>query len=218
MPDRVEHVFYQGTLFGTLSPPRFDGTFSEAVRWPLDATSWIEHVPGWLSGADQLFDELTAILPLCQRSGIRMYDRMVDEPRLSAWWKLRSGEPEPTAMLGEVRRVLIERYDEAFDSIGFNLYRDGADSVAWHSDRIRGGDPDGGQVVETVIVILSVGAPRPLRIRPKGGGRSYAWSLGNGDLFAMGGACQTLWEHSVPKVRVTTGPRLSITFRTGRTS
>ena len=209
-------MFYQGTLFGTLSPPSFDDAFREAVRWPLDSTCWIEHVPGWLSGADQVFDELTAVLALTRRTGVRMYDRTVDEPRLSAWWKLRSGEPEPSPLLGDVRRVLTERYDEAFDSIGFNLYRDGADSVAWHADRVRAAGPHGDPIVDPVIAIVSVGAPRPFRIRPKGGGCSYAWSLGNGDLLVMGGACQTLWEHTVPKVRVTTGPRLSMTFRAGR--
>ena len=60
---------------------------------------------------------------------------------------------------------------------------------------------------------LSVGSPRPFRLRPRGGGPSLSWNLGHGDLFVMGGACQHNWEHTVPKVRVTTGPRLSITFR-----
>ena len=64
-----------------------------------------------------------------------------------------------------------------------------------------------------VIAIVSVGAPRPFRLRPRGGGHSLSWSLGNGDLFVMGGACQHTWEHTVPKVRLTTGPRMSITFR-----
>ena len=68
-------------------------------------------------------------------------------------------------------------------------------------------------VTNPVIAILSVGAPRPLRLRPRGGGSSLGWPLGNGDLFVMGGACQHEWEHCVPKMRVTHGPRLSITFR-----
>ena len=60
--------------------------------------------------------------------------------------------------------------------------------------------------------ILSVGAPRPLRLRPRGGGRALSFDLGRGDLFVMGGACQHDWEHCVPKVRHA-GPRLSITYR-----
>ncbi len=68
-------------------------------------------------------------------------------------------------------------------------------------------------VTNPVIAIVSLGVPRPLRLRPRGGGASLSWNLGNGDLFVMGGACQHDWEHTVPKVRVTTGPRLSVTFR-----
>ncbi len=199
-------MFYQRSLFGTLTP-EFDSSFAEAVRLDLDHTTWVELAPGWLRGADEVFDELAATLPFRQRTGVRMYDQMVDEPRLSAWWREEGGEPEPMPLLHEMRLVLAERYREPFDSIGFNLYRDGNDSVAWHGDRHRH------VVSNPVIAIVSVGAPRPLRLRPRGGGSSLSWSLGNGDLFVMGGACQHTWEHTVPKVRVTTGPRMSITFR-----
>jgi alkylated DNA repair dioxygenase AlkB len=160
-----------------------------------------------LTGSDQMFDELTSELPFRQRTGIRMYDQIVDEPRLSAWWSVASGLPEPMPILREIRLLLAGRYDEPFDSIGFNLYRDRNDSVAWHGDRHRH------VVTNPVIAILSVGAARPLRLRPRGGGASLGWPLGHGDLFVMGGACQHEWEHTVPKVRTTSGARLSITFR-----
>jgi alkylated DNA repair dioxygenase AlkB len=203
-------VFYQGSLFGTLTPT-FDEGFAEARRVDLDTATWIEHTPGWLRGSDAVFDELVATLPLRQRTGVRMFDQIVDEPRLSAWWGVECGQPEPLALLREMRLVLAERYGEAFDSIGFNLYRDGDDSVAWHGDRHRH------VVTNPVIAIVSVGAPRPLRLRRRrdqgGRGPSLGWSLGNGDLFVMGGACQHDWEHTVPKVATTTGARLSITFR-----
>jgi alkylated DNA repair dioxygenase AlkB len=199
-------VFYQGSLFGTLTP-EFDAGFTEAVRLDLDHTTWVELAPGWLRGADEVFDELTSTLSFRQRTGVRMYDRIVDEPRLSAWWRAERGDPEPMPLLADMRRVLAARYREPFDSIGFNLYRNGDDSVAWHGDRHRH------VVTNPVIAIVSVGAPRPFRLRPRGGGQSLSWSLGNGDLFVMGGACQHTWEHTVPKVRLTTGPRLSITFR-----
>jgi alkylated DNA repair dioxygenase AlkB len=202
----IEHVFYQGSLFGTLTP-EYDASFDELTRLDLDTTTWVDLAPGWLRGADQVYDQLVALLPFRQRTGVRMYDRVVDEPRLSAWWRVEGGEPEPMPILRRIRLSLAERYDEPFDSIGFNLYRDGSDSVAWHGDRHRH------VVTNPVIAIVSVGAPRPLRLRPRGGGSSLSWSLGNGDLFVMGGACQHDWEHTVPKVRVTTGPRLSITFR-----
>jgi alkylated DNA repair dioxygenase AlkB len=211
LPDRsgratIEHVFSQRSLFGTLDPA-FDPTFAELSRLDLDPTTWVDLASGWLAGADQVYDELVATLPLRQRTGVQMYDQIVDEPRLSAWWRAEQGVPEPLPILHQIRVLLADRYDEPFDSIGFNLYRDGKDSVAWHGDRHRH------LATNPVIAIVSVGAPRPFKLRPRGGGSSVGWRLGNGDLFVMGGACQHEWEHTVPKVRVTTGPRLSITFR-----
>jgi alkylated DNA repair dioxygenase AlkB len=205
-------MFHQGSLFGQLEAG-FDHGFCGATRTPLDATTWVDHVAGWLDGSDRVFDELVERLPLTQRRGVQMFDRIVDEPRLSAWWRADSGGREPLDLLRSMRTLLADRYDEPFDSIGFNLYRDGNDSVAWHGDRHR-------HVVNNpVIAIVSVGAPRPLRLRPRtrperaGRVSSSTWNLGYGDLFVMGGACQHDWEHCVPKVRRTTGPRLSITFR-----
>ncbi|HEY5663762.1 MAG TPA: alpha-ketoglutarate-dependent dioxygenase AlkB [Ilumatobacter sp.] len=199
-------MFCQRSLFGALTP-QFDPGLGGCRRHALDATTWVDVVPGWLRGADEVFDALVATLPLRQRTGVPMYDRIVDEPRLSAWWRADDGCREPLPILRDIRLLLAERYDEPFDSIGFNLYRDGDDSVAWHGDRHRH------VVANPVIAIVSLGAPRPLRLRPRGGGASVGWSLGDGDLFVMGGACQHDWEHTVPKVRAVSGPRLSVTFR-----
>ena len=136
-----------------------------------------------------------------------MYDSLVDEPRLSAWWHAESEPTEPLPMLADVRGVLTGRYHRPFDSIGFNLYRDGRDSVAWHGDRHRR------RVSDPVVAIISLGSPRPLKLRPRGGGASLSWDLGGGDLFVMGGACQHDWEHCVPKLVRAVGPRLSVTYR-----
>jgi alkylated DNA repair dioxygenase AlkB len=187
--------------------PEFDVEFREAEREDVTPQSWVELTRGWLRGADQLLDELVERLPLRQRRGVRMYDQLVDEPRLTAWWSESSGTAEPLPILTDMRRVLARRYHEPFDSIGFNLYRDGHDSVAWHSDR------HAKLVTNPVVAIVSLGQPRPFRIRRKGGGASRSWELGHGDLFVMGGACQHECDHTVPKVRTTTGPRMSVSFR-----
>jgi alkylated DNA repair dioxygenase AlkB len=199
-------VFRQTSLFGTCDPA-VDLTFAALERVVLDEVSWIDYAPGWLTGSDVVFDELMGVLELRQRTNVRMYDSLVDEPRLSAWWRDDGRRTEPTELLAFLRRVLSEHYHRPLDSIGFNLYRDGDDSVAWHGDRHRK------VVTDPIVAIVSVGAPRPLRLRPRGGGASRSWNLGDGDLFVMGGSCQHLWEHCVPKVRAVRGPRLSITFR-----
>lgn len=196
----------QGSLLG-LDEPWVESSFAALRRTVLDARTWIDHAPGWLGGHERVFDRLYHDLDW-QRRTVTMYDRRLPEPRLTSWWVPSQG-PEPLAILAEMRTVLSARYAETFDSIGFNCYRDGADSVAWHGDRHRE------TVDDPVVAIVSVGTPRPLRLRPRGGGgRSLSFDLGHGDLFVMGGACQHDWEHGVPKVR-RAEPRISITFRHG---
>jgi alkylated DNA repair dioxygenase AlkB len=203
----MEQVFLQRSLFGTCDPS-VDPDFPQAARIELDATSWVEHAPRWLGGADALFDDLLDRLHLRQRRQIPMYDSLVDEPRLTAWWHADDHPAgEPHEVLGDIRQLLVERYHRPFDSIGFNLYRDGSDSVAWHGDRHRH------HVTDPIVAIVSLGARRPLKLRPRGGGASRSWDLGDGDLFVMGGACQHDWEHCIPKLRRAVGPRLSVTFR-----
>ena len=183
-----------------------DTSFGGLRRRRLDDRTWIDHAPGWLAGHEEVFARLFHDVDWQHRT-VTMYDRRVAEPRLTSWWVPSDG-PELLPVLGVARAVLSTRYAESFDSIGFNCYRTGDDSVAWHGDRHRH------TVDDPVVAILSVGTPRPLRLRPRGGGRSMSFDLGHGDLFVMGGACQHDWEHCVPKVRHAP-PRISITFRHG---
>ncbi|WP_420451876.1 alpha-ketoglutarate-dependent dioxygenase AlkB family protein [Ilumatobacter sp.] len=203
-------MFRQASLFGS-EDPSYDDTFAGSARSALSGASWIEHVPAWLSGSDALFDDLMDVLDFRQRTAIPMYDRLVDEPRLTCWWNESESSRVPVPILDDVRWELGERYRCHFDSIGFNLYRDQSDSVAWHADRHRR------VVTDPVVAILSVGESRPFQMRRSddgdGHGASLTWGLGHGDLFVMGGACQHEWQHRVPKRRRPTGPRLSITFR-----
>lgn len=206
-------MFRQPSLFGS-DEPCFDPSFAEASRSALSGSSWIEYVPGWLDGADSLFDDLMERLDFRQRTGVPMYDRLVDEPRLTSWWNEAESTEAPLPVLADARWSLGDRYGRHFDSIGFNLYRDQNDSVAWHGDRHRH------RVSEPVVAILSVGETRAFQMRRvrgsehgESGGASLTWGLGHGDLFVMGGACQREWQHCVPKRRRRVGPRLSITFR-----
>jgi alkylated DNA repair dioxygenase AlkB len=196
----------QGSLLG-LDDPAVDPTFAGVRHIQLDHRTWLEHLPNWLAGDEQVFDHLFHHLDWQQRT-VTMYRRRLPEPRLTAWWVPSKG-PEALPVLAEIRRLLSVRYRETFDSIGYNCYRDGTDSVAWHGDRHRE------TVDDPIVAIVSVGAPRPLRLRPRGGGgRALSFDLGRGDLFVMGGSCQHDWEHTVPKVRHAE-PRISITFRHG---
>ena len=191
----------QATLFG-FGEPRLDLGFSGARRTPLSAGAWIEHVPGWLEGHEALFETLRDTTAW-QHQRRRMYERVVDVPRLVASVP-DDGPGHP--VLGHASLALSARYGPALSEVSLAYYRDGQDSVAWHGDRL------GRLVDDTVVAILSVGSPRRFLLRPAAGGPSRAYELGWGDLLVMGGSCQRTWQHTVPKV-ASAGPRISIQFR-----
>jgi len=201
-------LIWQPTLFGARNAAEIDAELTTLTRHHLDPTSWIDHAPGWVSDADVLFEELTERRPWGQRTR-RMFDRVVLEPRLTSSWAADDGQPLEPEVLERMRRALSDRYQVDMDSAGFNLYRDGRDSVAWHGDRIAR------QIAEPVVALVSLGEARPFLLRPRGGGRSRRFELGRGDLLVTGGRTQREWQHSVPKV-VSAGPRISIAFRHGR--
>ena len=95
----------------------------------------MDRCPGWVAGFDQGFEELLREVAWTQRRRW-MYDQQVEEPRLTSWQKIDEQTVIAYTWLEDARAVLSERYGVRFDSLGINLYRDGADSVAWHRDRI----------------------------------------------------------------------------------
>ena len=194
---------WQGSLFAAVEGGAGRGLAS-AFRHELAHGAWVDVVPGWVPDPDVLFDLLRSTVPF-RGHRRRMYDRVVDEPRLTHRWLLASGDPPPER-LRDMAVELEEYYGPRFSQIGANLYRHGADGVAWHGDRVSRERP------EAVVALVSLGATRPLRLRPTGGGASVSFPLASGDLLVMGGSCQRTWQHSVPKVAAS-GPRISVQFR-----
>lgn len=180
-------------------------------RTALGAGAWVDHLPGWLTGADVLFERLAAGVPW-RAERRQMYEREVDVPRLLAFYG--EGEAMPDPVLTEAREALTLYYaaelGEPFVTAGLCLYRDGRDSVAWHGDRTGRSSTE-----DTMVAIVSVGDPRDLVLRPRDGGATLLrLPLGHGDLVVMGGSCQRTMEHAVPKSARAVGPRISVQFRT----
>lgn len=198
---------WQPSLFGTDESASVDASFASLKRIALDHESWVDHAPGWVSGSDLLFEELVESLEWGQRTR-RMYDQEVIEPRLTSLWKRDSGKPLEPTILEDLRTLLSARYGIEFDSAGFNLYRDGRDSVAWHGDRIRKG------IDAPLVALVSLGEPRRFLLKPRERGKTHTFMLGRGDLLVTGGRTQRTWLHSVPKV-AKAGPRISIAYRHG---
>ncbi|MDH6492855.1 alpha-ketoglutarate-dependent dioxygenase AlkB [Streptomyces sp. SAI-127] len=199
----------QGSLFDQTDQLRL-GPLDGIRRTVLGFGAWIDTLPGWLGGADALFEQLAAEVPW-RAERRAMYDHVVDVPRLLAFYGVDDKLPHP--VLTEAREALTAHYaeelGEPFTTAGLCYYRDGRDSVAWHGDRTGRGARE-----DTMVAILSVGAPRDLVLRPvRGGAGTVRRPLGHGDLIVMGGSCQRTWEHAVPKSTRATGPRISIQFR-----
>ncbi|WP_431965716.1 alpha-ketoglutarate-dependent dioxygenase AlkB [Actinacidiphila sp. bgisy160] len=200
----------QGSLFDQTDELLL-GPLDGLRRTGLGSGAWLDLLPGWLRGADALFEELAGSVPW-RAERRQMYEREVDVPRLLAFYG--EGERLPHPVLGEARAALDAHYadelGEPFVTAGLCFYRDGRDSVAWHGDRTgRSATQD------TMVAILSVGDPRDLALRPRGGGAAaMRLPLGHGDLVVMGGSCQRTWEHAIPKSTRAVGPRISIQFRT----
>ncbi|MFI1971252.1 alpha-ketoglutarate-dependent dioxygenase AlkB [Streptomyces cinnamoneus] len=203
-------VQLQGSLFGAADAIGLGRPLAEARRTTLTHGAWLDVLPGWLSGADTLFEVLAGTVPW-RAERRHMYDNVVDVPRLLAHYG--EADPLPHPVLAEARDALSGHYaaelGEAFRTVGLCFYRDGRDSVAWHGDRIGRGARE-----NTMVAILSVGEPRALVLRPRDGGAPHVRQpLGHGDLVVMGGTCQRTWDHAVPKTAKPVGPRISVQFR-----
>ena len=189
-------------LFDGSAPQRAGAGSGALSRVRLDARSWVEHRPGWLPEHEALFGALRRDIEWhAERRA--MYDSVVDVPRLTA--TIPDDGPCPP-VLAHAHRALERHYRRRFESVRLAWYRDGRDSVAMHGDRV------GRRIADTVVAILSLGAPRRFLLKPAAGGRSRRFDLGGGDLLVMGGACQRTWRHGIPKVK-SAGPRISIQFR-----
>jgi alkylated DNA repair dioxygenase AlkB len=200
-------VAFQPSLFD--APEIALGSLAGLRRTPLSRGAWVDVLPGWVAGADELFGRLVGEVPW-RAERREMYERVVDVPRLVHTYGIGVELPDPA--LTEARDALSAHYlpelGEPFVTAGCCYYRDGNDSVAWHGDRLGRS-----RTQDTMVAIVSLGSPRKLLLRPQGGSVEHTFSVGHGDLLVMGGSCQRTWEHAVPKTTRPVGPRISVQFR-----
>jgi len=198
----------QGSLLELAGGPELEPYGQGLRRMQLTRGAWVDVRPGWLVGGDLLASMLQDVDWRAEQRA--MYERVVDVPRLLAFYDAGAELPHP--LLSQAMEALSEHYldelGEPFVTAGCCLYRDGRDSVAWHGDTIGRG-----RTTDTMVAICSLGADRKLMLRPRGGGASRSFTLGHGDVLVMGGSCQRTWEHCVPKTARPVGPRISIQFR-----
>ncbi|MET8525051.1 alpha-ketoglutarate-dependent dioxygenase AlkB [Micromonospora sp. NPDC005172] len=206
----MEAAYQPSMLDLTDTEPTLGPLGGQIRRHQLSRGAWVDHLPTWVQGSDAVLDTLLAEVPW-RAERRTMYDSEVDVPRLLCWYDGERQLPHP--VLTSARTALTRHYapelGEPFVTAGMCLYRSGRDSVAWHGDTIgRSAHSD------TIVAIVSFGSPRPLLLRPRGGGGdSLRFPVGHGDLIVMGGSCQRTWEHAIPKTTRPVGPRVSVQFR-----
>ena len=153
-----------------------------------------------------------------QQPQVRIYGREYPLPRLVAWY----GDAEAsyrysglihralpwTPLLAEIRARLVATVGQLLNGVLLNYYRDGQDSMGWHSDdEVELG-------VNPLIASLSLGGTRRFDLRRKGQNRiEHSLLLNHGSLLVMGGPTQHYWQHQVAKTRSPCAPRLNLTFR-----
>jgi alkylated DNA repair dioxygenase AlkB len=168
--------------------------------------------------ADRLFARLREEADWEQRE-IMMFGRSVLQPRLTAFHGdsglayRYSGKTLVAAAwtpaLAELRDRLAERLGLCFNSVLCNLYRDGQDSMGWHSDN----EPELGP--RPAIASISLGGERCFQLKPRAETRKRTEiRLAHGSLLLMAGDMQRHWLHQLPKTRLGVDPRINLTFRT----
>ncbi|MEP7043597.1 MAG: alpha-ketoglutarate-dependent dioxygenase AlkB [Dokdonella sp.] len=167
--------------------------------------------------ADALFSSLRAEIRWRQHR-LHLFGREVNAPRLSCWigdadavytYSRTRFEPLPwTPTTTWLRDDLAARLGIRFNSVLANLYRDGRDSMGWHSDD----EPELGAA--PVIASLSFGAARAFRVRDRATRQPVlSMDLAHGSVLVMDGDTQARYQHALPKRAGISEARINMTFR-----
>ncbi len=193
--------------------------FTEAGQSRGLPTDVLEYRPALIDQArgDELIAHFIKTAPWKQ-STQKMWDKEYPTPRLTAWYGdvgtdySKSGKisnPNPwTAELLYIKSMVEPLAGKQFNSVLLNYYRDGNDSVAWHSDResVLGKNP--------IIASVSFGQVRSFDIRNKTNHKeTYSVKLEHGSFLLMKSGLQEHWEHRIAKSTKLMGPRVNLTFR-----
>ena len=191
-----------------------------AVREALTEGAWLMFFENFV--ADQL--EMKAILertlPLRQEP-LTLFGKTHLTPRLVSWhgdpgclytYSRQTFAPSPfTPELASLRARLHAVTGDDYNGVLANLYRDGRDSMGWHSDDERELGPRWPEDIR--VASISLGARRRFVLRQKNGDFQREFALGEGSLLVMGGATQRDFRHALPRTCTPCGSRLNLTFR-----
>ncbi len=107
-----------------------------------------------------------------------------------------------------LKQLIEEKTGETYNSCLLNLYHDGSEGMAWHSDGEKDLKKNG------AIASLSFGAERKFAFKHKTTKETISLTLENGSLLVMKDETQTYWLHRLPPSKKISKPRINLTFRT----
>lgn len=166
--------------------------------------------------SERLFRQLHQDVDWEQKE-ISVYGKTHLQPRLVAWhgdagtaytYSGLTLQPRPWIdPIVEIKTVCEAIAGATFNSVLLNLYRDGADTVGWHSDdeATLGHNP--------VIASVSLGAVRRFDLRHKATRETVKTPMPAGSVLLMSGRLQAEWSHQVPRTKKVDAPRINLTFR-----
>lgn len=107
----------------------------------------------------------------------------------------------------ELKTLVEKRTGELFNACLANLYHDGSEGMAWHSDGEKDLKKNG------AIGSVSLGAERKFSFKHKTTKETVSLILEHGSLLVMQGTTQTYWQHRLPPTKKVSTPRINLTFR-----
>jgi len=168
------------------------------------------------SESDRYFQKLQNDI-LWKQESLNMYGKRLPFPRLTAWYGDKgksyafSGVAlRPHAWTGELLEIKNKIEPIAgtrFNSVLLNRYRNGKDSISWHTDA----EPEMG--VNPIIGSVNFGATRKFQLRHVQTREKIEIELRHGSLLIMQGEMQHFWRHQVPKTKQKVNERINLTFR-----
>lgn len=146
---------------------------------------------------------------------MEMYDKIVTAPRMISWYEDKDNigadqnGPDWTYDLLTIRGRVERETQLEFNSLLLNLYRNGNDGVAWHSDKEHNSGPN------PIIASVTFGETRMFRLRHKfrKDVPQVEIPLHHGSFLLMAGTTNSFWQHQVPKTAKNVLPRINLTFR-----
>ncbi|MBF4519260.1 alpha-ketoglutarate-dependent dioxygenase AlkB [Flavobacterium sp. ANB] len=146
---------------------------------------------------------------------MEMYDKTVTAPRMISWYEDKDNDgadpngPDWTYELLTIRSRVEKETQLDFNSVLLNLYRNGKDSVSWHSDKEHNTGPN------QIIASVTFGETRMFRLRHKFRKEipQVEIPLHHGSFLLMAGTTNSFWQHQVPKTAKNVLPRINLTFR-----